>query len=288
MSGDVGKIFASRAAIKAEYGGDGVKGISKNDDKRIVIVVSDRELKDYGYRDAFMEDGSFRYYGQRARKRRKMLGPWNNNNPLIRDHISLGYELILFVKRGRQYRNEGTWRYNGHYTKKSWVKGEETRQVIFNLTPISDPPGGSVENAAHELLDLNLNDLRAQAYGAAKEIPGKTPSERKVFERSALIVAYALKRAQGVCEDCRSKPKFRSKKTGNPYLEVHHIDRLTDGGPDDPKRVAAICGDCHDWIHRGEGGHVKNAKLRVHIEAKENAIGTPKPARAETISKQPT
>ncbi|WP_105436392.1 HNH endonuclease [Neorhizobium tomejilense] len=288
MTGDVGRIFANRAAVKAEYGGDGVKGISKNDDKRLVIVVSDRELKNYGYRDAFMEDGSFRYYGQRARKSRKVLGPWNNNNPLVRDHVILGYELILFVKRGSQYRNEGAWRYNGHRMKKSWLKGEETRQVIFNLIPISDPPGGSVESAADELLDLNLNDLREQAYKASKEIPGKTPSERKVFERSALIVAYALKRAQGDCEDCGCKPKFRSKRTGNPYLEVHHIDRMTDGGPDDPRRVAAICGDCHDWIHRGEGGDVKNAKLRVHIEAKEKTIGNITLVPTGTMKKQLT
>jgi len=36
----------------------------------------------------------------------------------------------------------------------------------------------------------------------------------------------------GVCESCLQPAPFHGKK--GPYLEVHHVHRLSDGGPDHP------------------------------------------------------
>ena len=60
---------------------------------------------------------------------------------------------------------------------------------------------------------------------------------------------------------------------GTPYLEPHHIDRLSDGGLDRPDVVGAICPTCHRRIHHGSDGKTLNDRLREAIASKEKALG---------------
>ncbi|MBO8436092.1 MAG: HNH endonuclease [Spirochaetes bacterium] len=36
------------------------------------------------------------------------------------------------------------------------------------------------------------------------------------------------------------------------YLEVHHINRRHDGGPDRPANLITLCKKCHDNHHNGD------------------------------------
>lgn len=49
-------------------------------------------------------------------------------------------------------------------------------------------------------------------------------------------------------------------KTG-PYLEVHHLTRLADGGADCPENVIALCPTCHRKAHYSVEAADFNAKL---------------------------
>ncbi|QNK64948.1 HNH endonuclease [Pedobacter sp. PAMC26386] len=69
-------------------------------------------------------------------------------------------------------------------------------------------------------------------------------------ERSQDVKTYALLRADGICELC-DKPAPFIVGNGVPFLEVHHIFRLADDGPDLPKNVAALCPNCHREAHFG-------------------------------------
>jgi 5-methylcytosine-specific restriction protein A len=46
-----------------------------------------------------------------------------------------------------------------------------------------------------------------------------------------------------------------------PFLEVHHILRLSDGGPDDPRYVVALCPNCHRQAHYGIDARTINERL---------------------------
>jgi hypothetical protein len=46
-----------------------------------------------------------------------------------------------------------------------------------------------------------------------------------------LIKEYAKERANGVCERC-GEPALSDDEDGEPYLEVHHVDELGEGGAD--------------------------------------------------------
>nr|WP_255771948.1 HNH endonuclease [Microbulbifer guangxiensis] len=78
-------------------------------------------------------------------------------------------------------------------------------------------------------------------------------------------------RAEGVCECCEKDAPFMTK-TNDPYLEVHHLHRVSDGGPDSPEGVAAICPNCHRNIHNGVRGVDINEKLKKKIVSIESKI----------------
>lgn len=68
------------------------------------------------------------------------------------------------------------------------------------------------------------------------------------FVRDPEVAAWVLFEADGVCEACgRDAPFLRSDET--PYLEVHHVRWLADGGPDTTDNAIALCPNCHRKLH---------------------------------------
>ena len=79
--------------------------------------------------------------------------------------------------------------------------------------------------------------------------PGDHPLEDdRPYARSEAVRAYVLARASGICEACGQPAPFKTA-AGRLYLETHHIRRLSDGGPDDPRWVIALCPNCHRQAH---------------------------------------
>ncbi len=71
------------------------------------------------------------------------------------------------------------------------------------------------------------------------------------YSRDPAVAAYALKKSNGVCGGCNEDAPFISKSTGLPYLEIHHIIPLKDGGSDTIDNVIALCPNCHREKHYG-------------------------------------
>lgn len=107
---------------------------------------------------------------------------------------------------------------------------------------------------------LSLQELRQKAVD--KAVSSATAKERrtKYYEQSKAIKLYALARAGGVCEGCGQPAPF-VRLDGTPYLEVHHIRKLADEGPDDPKWVIALCPNCHRRAHYGSDASEFNDQL---------------------------
>ena len=107
--------------------------------------------------------------------------------------------------------------------------------------------------------------LRQRAIEASSQALQRQPQEAKslYYKRSADVREYVLTRAGGV-ESCRKQAPFmRIKDT--PYLELHHTRKISDGGPDHPRWVAAICPNCHREVHYGKYGKEKNSLLQKHL-----------------------
>lgn len=80
-----------------------------------------------------------------------------------------------------------------------------------------------------------------------------------VRQRSAKVRAYALLRADGVCEYCGAKGF--ALPDGSVYLETHHVAPLASGGPDSVDNVAALCPNHHREAHYGSNAAAIHAVL---------------------------
>lgn len=80
----------------------------------------------------------------------------------------------------------------------------------------------------------------------------RKPGSRKVvssqFNRDPWVVEYTLRRSNGYCELCEYPAPFK-KQNGDPFLEVHHIAWLANGGSDSIDNAAALCPNCHRKMH---------------------------------------
>lgn len=66
-------------------------------------------------------------------------------------------------------------------------------------------------------------------------------------DRSPIVRATVLRRAQGICELC-GEPGFVTT-AGSVYLETHHVVPLANDGQDHPSNVVAICPRDHRRAH---------------------------------------
>jgi len=99
---------------------------------------------------------------------------------------------------------------------------------------------------------LALSDAeRAARIAAASPFPERVEVFTSVFRRNPDVIVEVLKRANGICERCGQEAPFKRASDGSPFLEVHHWDRLADGGEDTPQNAAALCPNCHREEHHG-------------------------------------
>lgn len=82
-----------------------------------------------------------------------------------------------------------------------------------------------------------------------RRVACSTP-DRGVIYRNPDIVELTLLLARGKCNKCKRDAPFH-KPNGQPYLEVHHILPLSQGGLDEPNNVEALCPNCHREKHFG-------------------------------------
>ncbi|MCB2380438.1 HNH endonuclease [Hymenobacter sp. BT635] len=93
--------------------------------------------------------------------------------------------------------------------------------------------------------------------------PKRVAGEVVQFVRSPQVVAWVLEAAAGDCESC-SLPAPFIKAGGVPYLEVHHVRWLSQGGSDTVTNAVALCPNCHRRFHHGADAEA----LAKHIIAR--------------------
>ncbi len=103
-------------------------------------------------------------------------------------------------------------------------------------------------------IQKSKNDSRQKRLMRLKK-SNKKPSSVEVksiqYKRNPDIVVEVLNRANGICEKCKKKAPFLRKKDNTPYLEVHHIITLSNGGDDTIENTIAVCPNCHRELHFG-------------------------------------
>lgn len=115
---------------------------------------------------------------------------------------------------------------------------------------------------------------------AAPKPPQKKMVEREEFERSAVVRESVLRRAAGACEYPGCSCALFERENGRPYLEVHHVISLKNGGPDHVSNAAAPCPHWHRAQHHAKDQEAKAKTLRIAIKKKVSPwISATKPIR---------
>jgi 5-methylcytosine-specific restriction protein A len=140
---------------------------------------------------------------------------------------------------------------------RDWVTGlKPAKNVGSNAAEIIERLIFEVEG--QELPSVAAFESKVAAYKAKKSLskpegqgkPKATGAIVTHYQRDPKVKAWVLQQAEGVCECCGSPAPFKTA-SGEPYLEVHHLRRLADGGSDTISNAVALCPNCHRELHYG-------------------------------------
>mgnify|MGYP001806121843 CR=1 FL=1 len=196
------------------------------------------------------------------------------------------------IKLRQQYNNiinKGTYDYSAHFFEQLKSKINSTKGISITESGICTFEIGNsdkadnlfdfiynemqivareIDNDSKEEQDENFEEKIEEARKLTKEerlsrlknYPEyPTSSEKKTisYNRNQYVVAEVLERANGKCEFCMQDAPFGRTTDGTPFLEVHHIEHLSDGGKDTIDNAIALCPNCHRGAHYG-GFKIKN------------------------------
>ncbi|WP_178131331.1 HNH endonuclease signature motif containing protein [Pseudomonas sp. C1C7] len=264
-----GAVYDRKTEINGPFGGSLQSGIAASASYPAIFLFTGDSGEQYGYADDW-DNGAYLYTGE------GQLGPMTliRGNRAIAEHAVDGRALHLFRSLGKGKGNE----YMGEFSCADMfertqpdLKGQDRTAIVFRLVPVGVPAEEiQPEEPDEEEADLSdsLVTARSAALAACKpsnDDLGKS-APRKIYQRSRKVSHYVLMRAKGQCESCE-KPAPFTKKDGTPYLEPHHVNRLSDGGLDHPRYVGAICPSCHREIHSGVHGALLNESLKQRLLA---------------------
>lgn len=103
------------------------------------------------------------------------------------------------------------------------------------------------QELARKARKLSNKELAIRA-GNKKGKPGKRKVLAAQYDRDPSVIEYVIRRSKGRCELCEADAPF-IKPDGEPCLEVHHVNWLSEGGDDTTDNAVALCPNCHRKMH---------------------------------------
>jgi len=250
---EVGQQYI-RMDIHEVCGGNHQPGISPITDLSAIFLFGSTEVNDYGYADKWLSNDHFLLTGVGQRGDQSWKGTANRS---LANHHDDKRRVFLFERVPGQTPTVvtyvGEYEYVDHYEDQiPDIDGNRRMAYRFELRPVGDAidVGDTDPISAKSLYDRAVK---------AESTPSWS-SRNNSYVTSELVREYALRDADGVCQGCESPAPFETI-SGDPYLEVHHITRRSDNGPDHPDNVIALCPNCHQEVHHGKRGDDLNENL---------------------------
>ena len=104
------------------------------------------------------------------------------------------------------------------------------------------------EQAEKESESLSDSELYEKANQQGTVKPKERATTISTYVRNPYVAEASKRRANGICQLCGNLAPFNDR-SGNPYLESHHIIWLSEGGGDVLNNMVALCPNCHKKMH---------------------------------------
>ena len=132
--------------------------------------------------------------------------------------------------------------------------------IIIALTAASDQ---QTSVRSEEELQEKRGRYKNTPHGIKK--PVSKAIEITQYARDPAVKAWVLSAAKDCCELCTAPAPFEDAD-GTPFLEVHHVRRLADGGSDTVSNTVALCPNCHRALHYSRDAKALAAVLYSQIQ----------------------
>ena len=183
----------------------------------------------------------------------------SNQNKTLYESNKTGVRIFLFeVFEEKKYFFQGEFKLvEEPYQSKQIDINNTLRKVwIFPIQPIDSK---DIISVPESLLLKKTKTRQEQVSKLSNDellkkismIPSKLRCRQSIsnqFERNEYISEYSRRKANGKCLLCKSNAPFKNKN-GEPYLEIHHIKWLANGGKDNLENTVALCPNCHKKMH---------------------------------------
>jgi len=205
------------------------------------------------YNNAWLEEGRRLKYYLKSITRNGVVQFGEHFKPNAAVLNVPGLPVLAFVRQA-----EGDpFVYAGAFSRQKMHEEPDGAKWFELVLTSSDELIADASYVQQELLDCAARvsrQPRQERLARLANAPKKPKTIRTVstaFMRNPDVVAEVLFRADGACEGCKKPAPFVSKATGDPYLEVHHITPLAQGGDDTVDNAWALCPNCHREKHFG-------------------------------------
>ena len=255
-----------RKELHNQFKGQRQHGISTPAAHSFVFLFTDLETEEYGYSDQFLGNGIFVYSGEGQQGDMTMDG----GNRRILKHEENGDSLYVFERVDQAngadvVAFDGEYEYIDHHWEKAPDDNGIMREALrFRLAPIGRVEADINKDRADQLSPGELFQEARENVGGSSSSKQSSSTGGSAggisYPRSELVRDCALRAADGVCQGCDNEAPFVGKD-GEPFLEVHHMHRRSDGGLDMPENVIAICPNCHRQVYYGKTGDELNEQL---------------------------
>jgi len=159
-------------------------------------------------------------------------GHWNNENKFV---WKMREELLFAIKE--VFYNSYTNGNIGKENKKKIIEKDDYQRILDQ----------QIQKAKK---CKTIKELEIKYQKTSSKIKTRGISQT-IYERNQYLVELVKRKANGICQKCKKSAPFITKN-GEPYLEVHHIKPLADGGEDSINNTLALCPNCHRELHFGK------------------------------------
>jgi predicted HNH restriction endonuclease len=124
-------------------------------------------------------------------------------------------------------------------------RNDPSRGFVWRLRPYV------VEALRAETYPLNSEELGVDVPPIGVRNPQTEELTIIEIARDERVRRWVASNAKGRCEACE-KPAPFTGADGLPFLEVHHLKTLAEGGSDQISNAVAVCPNCHRELHQGK------------------------------------